>query len=169
MRFFLFIVLLWILPQTANAQTPSDCQSIVVRDARLGCYDKLFPPIKPQFNSFPDDSGKQKGDVSAPVDKKTLDYSWANVVGCKRISKAPAFKFSNVPANAHTVSLVLTKGDREFGGQEVVLPESGLIPEGLITMEGPCSPGMYRWTATIKSVTGVILATLRADRWFPAD
>jgi len=98
-----------------------------------------------------------------------LDYSWANVVGCRRIAKSPAFKFSNIPAHSHSVSLVLTKSDREFGGQEVILPENGIVPEGSISMEGPCAPGNYRWTATIKSATGTILATVHADRWFPAN
>ncbi len=130
MRFLLSIMLLWILPQSASAQTPSDCQSIVVRDARLGCYDKLFPPINQLPNTSPANPSQDKTEVAAPAEKTTLDYSWANVAGCKRLSRAPAFKLSNIPANAHSVSLALTKGDREFGGQEVVLPANGVIPEG---------------------------------------
>ena len=162
MRSLLFILLLAIMPHPASAQTPSDCQSIVVRDARLTCYDKLFPPIKPKLDALP---GQQQTDVSGP----TLDFSWANVAGCRRLAKAPAFKLSNIPAGAHSASLLLTKSEREFGGQEVLLPANGVIPEGAITMEGPCAPGNYRWTATIKSATGVILATVHTDRWFPAD
>jgi hypothetical protein len=154
---------------SARAQVAQDCQSISDRNGRLDCYDRLFPPANRQIETSSRDSAQHNTVVSAPADPKTtLDYSWANFVGCKSISKAPAFKFTNIPANARSASLVLTQGEREFGGQEAILPASGLIPEGLITMRAPCLPGVYRWTATIKSATGVILATVHADRPFPA-
>jgi len=169
LRLLLLIGLIWIISQPASAQTPSDCQSIVVRDARLSCYDKLFPPNNRPPDTLPDVSGQNKTQISAPAETTILDYSWADVAGCKRIAKAPAFRFYNLPANAHSVSLLLTKGDREFGGQEVELPANGIVQEGSITMEGPCAPGNYRWTATIKSATGVILAVVHLDRWFPVN
>jgi hypothetical protein len=169
LRIAFFIMLACTLSAPASAQAPSGCQSIVVRDARLRCYDRLFPPIEPRLDTLPDASGPYKADVSATAEATTLDYSWANVAGCKRMARAPEFKFSSVPAGAHSVSLGLTKDDRELGGQEVILTKSGVIPEGSIIMEGPCAPGNYRWTATIKSATGVILATVHADRWFPAN
>ena len=170
LRLLLLVGLVWIIPQSASAQTPSDCQAIADRNARLGCYDKLLPPIKRQLDAISNDTDHPKTDAPTPSNSKTtMEYSWANVMSCKTISRAPAFKFFNVPENAHSVSLVLTQGEREFGGQEVILPANGLVPEGTITMRGPCVPGIYRWTATIKSATGGILATVRADRWFPEN
>lgn len=162
------MMLAWTTLQPAKAQAPSDCQSMADGNARLDCYDKIFPPTNRQpggasSNPTPRQTAVVEGQ------KTSLDYSWANVVGCKTITKAPAFKFSNLPADARSVSLVLTQGDREFGGQEVTLPGTGFIPEGTIYMRGPCIPGNYRWTATIKAATGNILATVSADRWFPAN
>jgi hypothetical protein len=164
------IFLVWIIPQPASAQAPLNCQSIADRDARLICYDQIFPPIRPQPGTSSDESDQHRIRDSAPsASKTTLDYSWADVVGCRTIAKAPAFRFSNVPEKAHSVSLVLTQGEREFGGQEVTLPATGLVAEGEISMRGPCVPGMYRWTATIKSATGSILTVVHADRWFPQN
>jgi hypothetical protein len=147
-----------------------DCRSIADPTARLACYDSIFAPNKRPSGVSLSEGDRTKPDSSSPNDAKpTMDYSWAGVSGCKTISRAPAFKFSNLPENAQRVLLVLTQGEREFGGQEIALPKSGLISEGQVAMRGPCVPGMYRWTATVKSGTGVILATVHADRLFPAD
>jgi hypothetical protein len=63
--------------------------------------------------------------------------------------------------------MLLTHGERELGGQEIPFPTTGVIPAGVITIAGPCVPGVYSWTATLKSVAGETLAIVRRDRGFP--
>ncbi|MDH2357117.1 hypothetical protein QCM80_42030 [Bradyrhizobium sp. SSUT112] len=170
MKFVLCVLLVSIVTHPALALDPAECRFIADPGARLACYDNIFAPGKRAAGVALDQVAHTNPDGSSSNDgKSTMDYSWAGVAGCRSISHAPAFKFSNLPANAQSVVLVLTQGEREFGGQEIALPRSGLIAEGQVTMRGPCVPGMYRWTATIKSETGVILSTVYADRRFPAD
>jgi hypothetical protein len=96
-----------------------------------------------------------------------FNYSWAGVATCRTLSGSPAFTFSNFPPNTRRVSLLLTQGERELGGQEISFPETGVIPAGAITITGPCVAGVYRWTASLKSAAGETLAIVRRDRTFP--
>lgn len=170
MKYTFGVLLISMVTEPALALDPAECRFITEPGARLTCYDNIFAPGRRAAGVALDQAGRTKPDGSSSNDgEPTMDYSWAGVAGCRSISHAPAFKFSNLPANAQSVMLVLTQGEREFGGQEIALPRSGLIAEGQVTMRGPCVPGMYRWTATIKSETGVILATMHVDRRFPTE
>jgi hypothetical protein len=99
--------------------------------------------------------------------KPTLSYSWKGVEGCHSNGLSPAFKISNFPAAARTVALALTQGQRELGGGETTLPPDGQIPAGALRVRTPCNEGIYRWTAILKTQTGVISATIQEDRRFP--
>lgn len=170
MKYTFGVLLISMVTEPALALDPAECRFITEPGARLTCYDNIFAPGRRAAGVALDQAGRTKPDGSSSNDgEPTMDYSWTGVAGCRSISHAPAFKFSNLPVNAQSVMLVLTQGEREFGGQEIALPRSGLIAEGQVTMRGPCVPGMYRWTATIKSETGVILATMHADRRFPTE
>jgi hypothetical protein len=142
--------------QSAFGQTASECRLQSDPRARLACYDAIYPP---------DGSASDQPDGSKPE----FTYSWAGVPSCRTLSRSPAFKFSNFPPNTRRVSLVLTQGEREFGGQEIAFPATGLIAEGTVTMRGPCVPGNYRWTAILKSAAGDILATVHTDLHFPSE
>ena len=102
-------------------------------------------------------------------DDPTIDFSWKGVAPCKTLSDSPAFKFTNVPRDAKRVRLFLTEGAREMGGQEVPLPESGLVAAGSARTYSPCNPGYYRWTAVFKSAAGQILGEAHQSRFFPTD
>ena len=103
------------------------------------------------------------------ADEASIDYSWKGTVACRTLSDSPAFQFKNVPRGAKTVRLFLTEGAREMGGQEVLLPESGLVPAGAARTFSPCNPGYYRWTAVFKSATGQILGQVHQSRFYPTD
>jgi hypothetical protein len=121
---------------------------------RLACYDKIYP-----LGPLTDDT----------TVKPDFSYTWAGVSSCRTLSNSPAFTFVNIPKVAKSVSLVLTKGDRELGGQEIALPPTGVIPEGAIRMGAPCNPGIYRWTATLSSAAGETVAVVHKDSRFPGD
>jgi hypothetical protein len=74
-------------------------------------------------------------------DEPTIEYSWKGVAPCKTLSDSPVFKFTNLPREAKRVRLFLTEGARELGGQEVPLPENGLVPMGAERTYSPCNPG----------------------------
>jgi hypothetical protein len=156
----LYMLIILAVAPPAFGQAVSECRLQSDPRTRLTCYDAIYPP-----SNLPPNESRDKPNRSRPE----FTYSWAGVPSCRSLSKSPAFKFSNFPPDARSVSLVLTQGEREFGGQEIAFPSTGLIPEGAITMRGPCVPGDYRWTATLKSATGEILATLHGDLHFPSE
>jgi hypothetical protein len=100
-------------------------------------------------------------------DQPMLIYSWHGVDGCRGNAPSPAFVVSNFPAEARTLSLALTQGQRELGGGETLLPPNGQIPAGAFRVRTPCNEGLYRWTAILKSQGGAGLATIHSDRHFP--
>jgi hypothetical protein len=139
-------------------QTNPECRLQPDSSARLACYDAIYPPP-------PDDSSS----LNRTTTKPTFDYSWAGVPTCRSLSSSPAFAFSNFSPNTKRVSMLLTQGERELGGEEVPFPANGVIPAAAIIMMGPCVPGTYRWTATLKSAAGETLAIVREDRNFPGE
>jgi hypothetical protein len=158
--FYFYVLTLLAIAPPVFGQAVSECRLQSDPQMRLACYDAVYPPGKLPPNQPPGETNRGKPEFT---------YSWAGVPSCRSLSKSPAFKFSNFPSNTRSVLLVLTQGEREFGGQEITFPITGLVPEGAISMRGPCVPGTYRWTATMKSATGEILATLHADSHFPAE
>src|SRR5258708_33252647 len=136
-------------------QSASECRLQADARLRLACYDRIYPQERPQ----PDDT-------TAKLD---FSYTWAGVSRCRTLSNSPAFVFVNIPKDTKSVLLLLTKGDRELGGQEIVLPPTGVIPEGAIRMGAPCASGIYRWTATLSSAAGEIVAVVHKDSQFPGD
>jgi hypothetical protein len=150
------VLIFFSITQPAFGQTVTDCRLQSDPRTRLACYDAIYPP----GNLQPNDSNRSNPEFT---------FSWAGVPSCRTLSRSPAFKFSNFPPNTRTVLLVLTQGEREFGGQEIAFPATGLVPEGAITMRGPCVAGTYRWTAALKSATGEILATIHTDLHFPSE
>jgi len=75
--------------------------------------------------------------------------------------------FRDFPKEAKRVSLVLTMGSQEKGGQEVPLPSTGELPEGAVMTFGPCNPGVYVWTATFKSADGKTVGVARVEKPYP--
>lgn len=107
--------------------------------------------------------------VARCTDEPTIDFSWKGTAPCKTLSDSPAFTFTHLPRDAKRVRLFLTEGSREMGGQEVPLPEAGLVPMGAARTYSPCNPGYYRWTAVFKSATGQILGQVQQSRFYPTD
>ena len=153
MRRLIYAFVLLALPHPAAAQNVTECHLKADQRLRLACYDALYPPNAPQ----------QEG----PENTLQFSYSWAEVPACRTLSSSPSFRFSNIPANTKLVSMTLTQGQREYGGQEISFPPTGIIPAGAITMAGPCSPGIYRWTAKLKTPLGETIAIVHSDRRFP--
>jgi hypothetical protein len=158
--FMLNMLILLAVAPPAFGQAVSECRLQSDPRARLACYDAIYPP-----SNLPPTEPRNDSNRSSPE----FTFSWAGVPSCRTLSRSPAFKFSNFPPNTRSVSLILTQGEHEFGGEEIPFPATGLVPEGAITMRGPCVSGNYRWTATLKSPKGEILATLHADLHFPSE
>jgi hypothetical protein len=114
-------------------------------------------------------AGLLAGCNSALADPMTLDFSWRGARGCVTLFPNPEIRLRNIPAGARLLSLTLTQGAREMGGQEIAIPEDGILPSGTIRTFGPCSPGIYRWTALVKSSTGQILSEAHQARFYPTD
>jgi hypothetical protein len=114
-------------------------------------------------------TGLVTGCNSALADPMTLDFSWRGARGCVSLFPNPEIRLRNIPADGRFLSLTLTQGLREMGGQELPIPEDGILPFGTIRTFGPCSPGVYRWTAMVKSSTGQVLSEAHQARFYPTD
>ena len=114
-------------------------------------------------------AGWLAGCTAALADPMTLDFSWAGEKGCVSLFPNPEFHLENVPAGAKSVSLTLTQGVREMGGEELPLPPNGILPAGTFRTFAPCNPGVYQWTAQAKSATGEVLSEARKARYYPSD
>jgi len=66
MRFFVILVAISALSQSAMAQTP-ECKSLPEAAARLACYDKAAPPAAPSA------AAKQRAPVSKVDAAKYVD------------------------------------------------------------------------------------------------
>lgn len=106
---------------------------------------------------------------SAFADPMTLDFSWRGSQGCVTLFPNPEIHLRNIPAGARILSLTLTQGVREMGGQELPVPEDGILPSGTFRTFGPCSPGVYQWTAQVRSATGEVLSEAHKARFYPTD
>jgi hypothetical protein len=106
---------------------------------------------------------------SGLADPMTLDFSWRDAHGCVTLFPNPEIRLRNVPAGAKLLLLTLTNGARELGGQELPIPADGVLQFGAVRTFGPCNPGIYRWTALVKSSTGQILAEAHQARFYPTD
>jgi hypothetical protein len=98
-----------------------------------------------------------------------LEFSWRGAHGCVTLFPNPEIRLRNVPAGSASVSLTLTQGAREMGGQDVPVPDNGIFPVGTIRTFGPCKPGLYEWTAVAKSSTGQVLSEAHQARFYPPD
>jgi len=105
----------------------------------------------------------------ASADPMTLDFYWQGAQGCVTLFPNPEIRLHNVPAGATSMSLTLTQGVRELGGQDVPVPGNGTLPFGTIRTFGPCKPGLYKWTALVKSSTGELLSEAHQARFYPSD
>lgn len=114
-------------------------------------------------------AGWLAGCHAAFADSMTLDFSWGGEKGCVSLFPNPEFHLHNVPAGAKRLSLTLTKGAREMGGQELPIPQNGILPSGTFRTFAPCNPGVYQWTAQAKSATGEVLSEARKARYYPSD
>jgi hypothetical protein len=99
----------------------------------------------------------------------TLDFSWRGAHGCITLFPNPEMRLRNIPAGAISMTLTLAQGTREMGGQNVQVPGSGVVPSGTIRTFGPCKPGLYEWTAIVKSSTGQVLSEAHQARFYPED
>jgi hypothetical protein len=106
--------------------------------------------------------------VSMPAiaDEASIDFSWDGVETCKRIAMSPRITISHYPAETKRVLLTLAQGERENGGQEVDLPNSGVLAAGAITTLGICNAGTYTWTAIFKAANGAVLGEVKANKYF---
>lgn len=105
----------------------------------------------------------------ASADPMALEFSWRGAQGCVTLFPNPEIHLRNVPAGSASVSLTLTQGDREMGGQDVPVPGNGILPFGAIRTFGPCKPGLYEWTVLAKSSTGQVLSEAHQARFYPPD
>lgn len=105
----------------------------------------------------------------ASADPMTLDFSWRGAHGCITLFPNPEMRLRNIPAGATSMTLTLAQGTREMGGQNVPIPGNGVVPSGTIRTFGPCKPGLYEWTALVKSSTGQVLSEARQAGFYPAD
>ncbi len=105
----------------------------------------------------------------ALADPMTIDFSWQGAKGCITLFPNPEIRLRNVPPGGKLLLLTLEQGTREMGGQEIPLPENGILPPGAIRTFAPCRPAIYRWTAVVKSATGKVLAEAREARFYPTD
>ena len=106
---------------------------------------------------------------SALAEPMTLDFSWRGTHGCITLFPNPEIRLRNIPTDARSLSVTLTQGPREMGGQELQIPGDGILPYGAIRTFGPCNPGVYRWSAQAKSSTGQILSEAHQARVYPTD
>lgn len=67
MRLFAVLVAICALSQAAAAQTP-ECKGIADAGARLACYDKAAPSVKPSAAAKPPAVPAAKKDAAAKVD-----------------------------------------------------------------------------------------------------
>jgi hypothetical protein len=104
----------------------------------------------------------------ASADPMTVEFSWQGAHGCVTLFPNPEIRLRNVPAGATSMSLTLTQGAREMGGQDVPVPRNGILPSGAIRTFGPCKPGLYEWTAVAKSPTGQVLSEAHQAQFYPA-
>lgn len=105
----------------------------------------------------------------ALADPMTIDFSWQGTKGCVTLFPNPEIRLRNVPPGGKLLLITLEQGTREMGGEEIPLPENGILPPGVIRTFGPCRPDIYRWTAVVKSATGKVLAEAREARFYPTD
>ncbi|MBR0697917.1 hypothetical protein [Bradyrhizobium lablabi] len=106
---------------------------------------------------------------AAIADPMTLDFSWRGAKGCVTLFPNPEFHLRGIPAGAKILLLTLTQGVREMGGQELPVPENGVLPSGTFRTFAPCTPGVYQWTAQVKSATGEVLSEAHKARFYPTD
>lgn len=105
----------------------------------------------------------------ASADPMSLEFSWRGAHGCVTLFPNPEIHLRNVPAGSTSLSLTLTQGAREMGGQDVPVPGNGILPFGAIRTFGPCNPGLYEWTVLAKSSTGEVLSEAHQARFYPTD
>ncbi len=114
-------------------------------------------------------AGWLAGCYPAFADPMTLDFSWGGAKGCVTLFPNPEIRLRDIPEGARILSLTLTQGVREMGGQELPIPEKGILPSGTFRTFGPCNPGVYQWTAQVKSSTGEVLSVAHKARFYPTD
>ncbi len=107
--------------------------------------------------------------ASALADPMTLDFSWREARGCVTLFPNPEIRLRNIPPGAKLLLVTLSQGSRELGGQEVPVPSDGVLQFGALRTFAPCTPGVYRWTALVRSSTGQILAEAHQARFYPTD
>jgi len=95
-----------------------------------------------------------------------MDFSWQGMETCKRVAMSPRITISHYPTGTRRVLLTLAQGERENGGQEVDLPNSGVLAAGAITTLGICNAGTYTWTAIFKAANGAVLGEVKANKYF---
>ena len=105
----------------------------------------------------------------ASADPTTLEFSWQGAHGCVTLFPNPEIRLRNIPVGATSMSLTLMKGTWELGGQDVPVPANGILPFATIRTFGPCKPGLYEWTALMKSSTGQILSEAHQAHFYPSD
>ena len=106
---------------------------------------------------------------AAFADPMTLDFSWRGSTGCVTLFPNPEFHLRNIPEGARMLSLTLTQGVREMGGQQLPIPAGGILPSGTFRTFAPCKPAVYQWTAQVKSATGQVLSEAHQARFYPTD
>lgn len=104
---------------------------------------------------------------SAPM---SVDFSFrGSKDGCTGYFQSPEMRLRNVPKGATSARLALSEKGTDMGGQDVALPSNGVLPTGTIRTFGPCNPGVYTYSVTVKSGSGQILARAEQSRTVPTD
>src|SRR5258708_12735228 len=90
---------------------------------------------------------------SAFADPMTLEFSWRGSKGCVTLFPNPEIRLRNIPREGKFLSLTLMQGLREMGGQELPIPEDGILPSRTVRTFGPCNPTVYTCTPLLQSAT----------------
>jgi len=106
---------------------------------------------------------------SASSDPMTLDFSWRGAQGCITLFPNPEIRLRNIPTGAKSLSLTLTQGPREPGGQHFPIPGRHFVIWGypdiwseqsrLIPMD--CPGEIIDRTGLIGSTSGAVLSHQR--------
>jgi phosphatidylethanolamine-binding protein (PEBP) family uncharacterized protein len=101
----------------------------------------------------------------------SLHFSWAGIPACSSIS--PAFELGGVPADATSLSFMMTDLDMptfHHGGSTVAYA-GNVVSRGAVNYTGPCPPHgerhNYRWTVQALDASGKVLGKGTAVEMFP--
>jgi len=109
--------------------------------------------------------------MSAQASAFSVNFSWAGIPACERIS--PAFTLSGVPAGTKRLRFEmhdLNVPGFHHGGSAIAY-DGDAVRQGAIRYIGPCPPRgeqhRYRWTVEALDGAGKVIGTATATQTFP--